>query len=299
MKVKVKAPGSCGELAQGTMNGKNFLITCPIDLYSEVTVQSHEGITTSLNLGSKVISAIQKTLHYLQIPGSFHVTIKSELPIGKGMASSSADISATCQSIALSAGKLLSLDELANIALSIEPTDGIFYPGIVLFDHVKGYIRQFLGNAIPMYIAIFDVGGEIDTLCFNQRSDLEKLNQAKELQVRNAMNLIVEGLDKNDIDLLGKGTTLSALANQKILYKPDLEEIIDISRSWGAAGVTIAHSGTVVGVLFPINKLDNCPLCIEEISRHCRNVTFLRIAQFISGGLMKQEGERDGWKQCL
>jgi L-threonine kinase len=298
MRVTVKAPGSCGELAQGTMDGKNFLITCPIDIYSEVTVRPHKGLA-SLDVGSKVLSAIQRTLHYLQIPDNFQVTVKSELPIGKGMASSSADISAACQCIALSAGKLLSFDEIANIALSIEPTDGIFYPGVVLFDHVKGHIRQFLGNAIPTYIAIFDVGGEIDTLRFNQRSDLEKLNQAKELQVQNAMNLIVEGLVKNDISLLGKGATLSALANQKILYKPYLEEIIDISRSWGSSGVNIAHSGTVVGVLFPISKLDNCSLCIEEISRHCTDVTFLRIAQFISGGLMKQEGESSDWKQCL
>ena len=298
MRVTVKAPGSCGELAQGTIDGKNFLITCPIDLYSEVTVKPHEG-AASLDVGSKVISAIKKTLHYLQVTDNFHVTVKSELPIGKGMASSSADISATCQSIALSAGKLLSLDEITNIALSIEPTDGIYYPGVVLFDHVKGHLRQALGNAIPMYIAIFDVGGEIDTLHFNQRSDLEKLNQAKRMQVQNAMNLIVEGLTKNNVALLGKGSTLSALANQKILYKPHLEEIIDIALSWGAAGVNIAHSGTVVGVLLPINKLNNCSPCIEEISRHCTGVTFLRTVKFISGGLMKQEGDSDDWKQCL
>lgn len=298
MRVTVKAPGSCGELAQGTIGGKNFLITCPIDLYSEVTVKSHKSIT-QLSVGSKVISAIQKTLHYLQITDHFTVTVNSELPIGKGMASSSADISATCQSIALSSGKLLSPDEIANIALSIEPTDGIFYPGIVLFDHVKGHIRQYLGNAIPMYIAIFDVGGEIDTLHFNQRSDLEKLNQANELQVQEALNLIVEGLTKKDAALLGKGTTLSALANQTILFKPHLEEMINISLSWGAVGVNIAHSGTVVGILFPINKLINCSPCIKEISRYCTGVKFLRTVQFISGGLMKQEGDNDDWKQCF
>jgi L-threonine kinase len=298
MRVTVKAPGSCGELAQGTMGGKNFLITCPINLYSEVTVTSR-GAAPQLNVGSKVLSAIQKTLQYLQITDEFIVSVNSELPIGEGMASSSADISATCQSIALSAGKFLSLDEIANIALSIEPTDGIFYPGVVLFDHVKGHIRQYLGNAIPMYIAIFDVGGEIDTLHFNRRSDLEKLNRANELQVQNAMNLIIEGLARNDALLLGKGTTLSALANQTILFKPHLDEMIDIGFSWGAVGANIAHSGTVVGILFPMNTLHNCLPCIEEISRYCTGVKFLRIVQFISGGLMKQEGDNDDWEQCL
>lgn len=298
MRVTVKAPGSCGELAQGTINGKNFLITCPIDLYSEVTVKPYEGIA-SINVGSKVISAIQKTLQHLQLTANFHVTVKSQLPIGKGMASSSADISAACQSVALSAGKILSLDEIANIALSIEPTDGIFYPGVVLFDHIKGLLRQKLGNIIPLSIAILDVGGEIDTLHFNLRSDLDKLNQAKESQVKHAMNLIVAGLNHNDVSLLGKGTTLSALANQQILYKPNLEEIIDIALSWGAVGVNIAHSGTVVGVLFPMSKTTNSLPCVEEIKRCCTGVTFLRTVHFISGGLMRQGGDKDDWKHCL
>ncbi|MBP2627070.1 MAG: kinase [Firmicutes bacterium] len=295
MKVTVKAPGSCGELAQGTIDGKNFLITCPIDVYSEVTVRTDE--FTPLRLGSKVLTAIDKTIQYLKIvESSFHVNVKSDLPLGKGMASSSADISATCQSIALSAGKLLSPDEIADIALSIEPTDGIFYPGIVLFDHVHGSLRQYLGNAIPMYIAIFDVGGEIDTLHFNNRHDLKKLNEANEYQVRQAVNLISKGLATKDISLIGKGATISALANQKILFKPHLEEIIAISLSWGAVGVNIAHSGTVVGVLFPLNKLPNCPPCIEEISKCCIGVNYLRTVQFISGGLMKQEGDCNEWR---
>jgi len=299
MKVTVKAPGSCGELAQGTMDGKNFLITCPIDVYSEVTVITD--VYTPRHAGNKVLTAIDKTIQYLQIKGrSFYVSIKSDLPIGKGMASSSADISATCQCIALSAGTLLTPDEIADIALSIEPTDGIFYPGIILFDHIHGSIRQYLGDVIPMHIVIFDVGGEINTLHFNKRHDLKKLNEVNECQVRQAVYLIRKGFATKDISLIGKGATISALANQNILFKPHLEEMITIGLSWGAVGVNIAHSGTVVGVLFPISKLQNCPLCIEEISKCCTGVHYLRTVQFISGGLvtpsMKKEGDRNEWK---
>jgi len=39
MSYTVKVPGSCGELAQGYLNNSNFLISCPIDIYSEVTVE--------------------------------------------------------------------------------------------------------------------------------------------------------------------------------------------------------------------------------------------------------------------
>lgn len=297
MKVTVKAPGSCGELAQGTINGKNFLITCPINVYTEVTVRTDH--YTPCNAGPKVITAIDKTIQYLQIQSRrFHVSVKSDLPVGKGMASSSADISAACQSIALSSGTILTPDEIADIALLIEPTDGIFYPGVVLFDHIKGNLRQHLGDALPMHIVIFDVGGEINTLHFNKRPDLKNLNQANEEQVHQAMKLISKGLASKDLSLIGKGATISALANQKILYKPHLEDIIQIGLSWGAVGVNIAHSGTVVGVLFPTAKLDNCSACIQEINKYCTGVTYLRTVQFISGGLMKQEGDHNEWKQC-
>lgn len=285
MKVTVKAPGSCGELAQGTIDGKNFLITCPIDVYSEVTVTTE---LAPLRVGRKVFTAINKTLHYCKHSGShLHVRVKSDLPLGKGMASSSADISATCQSIALSIGRELTPDEIADIALSIEPTDGIFYPGIMLFDHIQGTLRKYLGEALPMHIAILDVGGEINTLHFNRRHDLKKLNHANEYQVEQAMNLIMKGLATKDICLVGRGATISALANQSILFKPHLEDIIAISRSWGAVGVNIAHSGTVVGILFPINTLHNHSACIEEIHRCCLGVRYLRTVKFISGGLMK------------
>lgn len=286
MKVTVKAPGSCGELAQGTIDGKNFLITCPIDVYSEVTVTTDE--YAPLRVGRKVFTAIDKTLHHFKHSGRhLHVRVKSDLPLGKGMASSSADISATCQSIALSLGHELLPDEIADIALSIEPTDGIFYPGIMLFDHVHGKIRQYLGEALPMYIVILDVGGEINTLHFNKRHDLKKLNRDNEAQVQQAMNLIIKGLSTKDIHLIGKGATISALANQTILFKPHLDDIIAISHAWGAVGVNIAHSGTVVGILFPINTLHNHSACIEDIHRCCAGVKYLRTVQFISGGLKK------------
>jgi len=297
MKVTVKAPGSCGELAQGTIDGKNFLITCPIDVYSKVTVQP--SAYASMYRGHKVLDAIDKTLQYLGISQrGFHISVHSDLPLGKGMASSSADISATCQSIALSTGNQLTPDEIANIALAIEPTDGIFYHGIMLFDHIYGYLRQSLGHAVPMQIVIFDVGGEINTLHFNQRCDLQQLNKKNEQQVHKAMHLIIEGLMNHDTCLIGQGATLSALANQTILFKPHLEDILRIGLSWGAVGVNIAHSGTVVGILFPGNNSLNHMPCIEQIHACCRGVTYLRTAQFISGGLMKQEGENHEWTYC-
>jgi len=110
------------------------------------------------------------------------------------------------------------------------------------------------------------------------------------------VKLISEGLATGDITLIGKGATISARANQQILFKPHLEKMIAIGHTWGAVGVNIAHSGTVVGILFSVNKLQNIPPCIAEISKCCSGVQYLRTAHFISGGLKKQEGDSNEWK---
>lgn len=298
MMVKVKAPGSCGELVQGTLNNNNFLITCPIDLYSEITILPD--LYQFGGIGSKLRMAIDKALHYLQITDNqLSIEVKSDLPSGKGMASSSADISAACQAIALSAGKSLTPDEIADIALSIEPTDGIFYPGIMMFDHIHGRIRRNLGNPPKIMISIFDVGGEVDTLYFNRRNDLIRLNREKEEQVERALKMVISGLKKGNSILIGQGATLSAVANQKILYKPYLEKMIKISKRFGALGVNVAHSGTVLGIMFDSQSLSYQLECIAAVQDACPDTQYLRTVKLIAGGLVKQEGESDEWKNCF
>lgn len=297
--VTVRAPGSCGELVQGTINGENFLITCPVNIYSEVAVVSAiQPLDKCAYV--KVRKAITKTKEYLNIKNidyDFHIS--SQLPIGKGMASSSADISAACQAVALSQGKLLTPAEIADIALAIEPTDAIFYPGILMFDHVNGQIRHNLGTPPEIDIAVFDVGGEIDTLHFNRRDDLPVLNKEKEETVKVALNLVIDGLARSDINLIGQGTTLSALANQSILFKPNLEGIIKLSKKFNAAGVNVAHSGTVLGVLFDRNSHQQLLSCVSAICNAYPDAKYLKTVKFISGGLQRWEGDCNSWIECF
>lgn len=291
MTIKVKAPGSCGELVQGTINGVNFLITCPVDWYSEITVTD---AASQVEVDPKTSAAVTKTFEYLNVSRNIGLTVKSDLPVGKGMASSSADISAACQAAALAAtGRILSCDEIADIALAIEPTDGIFYPGIIMLDHINGTIRRSLGTPPPIYIAVFDVGGQVDTLDFNNREDLAVLNEAKESQVAVAVALVTQGLKTGDAQLIGQGATLSALANQTILYKPCLEQVIQISRDYGAVGICAAHSGTVLGVMFSAESMAGHDQCIREIACHCADVIYLKTVRLIAGGLIIT-GDDDG-----
>jgi len=293
MFIRVKAPGSCGELIQGSIDNEPFLVTCPIDVYSEVTITSN--INNKLDIGEKSKLAINHTLKHLNIDTKFDYFIKlvSSLPEGKGMASSSADISAICQAVALSFNKVLTADEISSIAASIEPTDGIFYEGIVKFNHITGRQQEFLGNPPKLLIALFDIGGGIDTLSFNQRKDLQTLNRQKEKQVLEALTLVRKGIATNNIELIGQGATISSIANQKILYKPCLEAMIKIADECGAVGVNIAHSGTIIGLLFDMHQLSELAKSLSLTQKRCPQLSFLRTAHLISGGL-KIEGDIDG-----
>jgi L-threonine kinase len=275
---------------QGIINGKNFLVTCPIDIYAEVSISFNNRPS---NAGNKTIQAVQTTWAYLGFKPDFYcVTSNTALPQGKGMASSSADISAACQAAAICANRQLSVNEIAEIALSIEPTDGIFFPGIVMFDHLKGLSCIGLGSPPPMKVAIFDVGGEVDTLQFNKRSDLVRLNREKEEQVRQALVLVTEGLAEGDCRKIGRGATLSAVANQRILRKDCVNKLLALIPQIGAVGINAAHSGTVIGILFDAaGDWANATIerCVAAVQNICPELNFLQVANIVSGGLSSVE----------
>lgn len=122
--------------------------------------------------------------------GTVDIRLTTEIPVGKGMASSSADISAVCQASAMALGKHLSPEEIGRIAISIEPSDAVFYRGIVQYDYRKGMLIRRLGECPEAKLLVFDCGGSVDTLAFNSRKDLVALQQANEKEIRRAVDLL-------------------------------------------------------------------------------------------------------------
>lgn len=285
MYCKVSAPGSCGELVQGVVNNRWFLVTCPINLYSEVTVELIPNSTDIWGPAdcTKTLDAVKKTFHYFGQEAGAYIDVKSNLPRGKGLASSTADIAAACLATAHALGKQLSLKELAQLCLMIEPSDGIFLPGIAIFDHINGSIARTLGQAPPLRILVIDFGGEVDTITFNQREDLEHENKLKEKHVRRALQMVVRGLRRGAIESIGEGATLSAKANQSILYRPQLDELVSVAQNFGACGINVAHSGTVVGLLFAQAAI---PGKLErEITKLFPHIHDMFLVKVIDGGL--------------
>ena len=229
MTIAVKMRGTCGEFAQGFFRGEPILITCPIEKFSAVVVSDEfAGVE---GLGSKSLKIFDNVLKFFGVKDfKFGVRLTSELPRGKGMASSSADMAAIAQAVALSLGKNFSPEELGKLCAQIEPTDGIFYAGVVAMNPLTGRLVKNIRAREKFQIAIFDYGGEVDTLAFNRRGDFQFPKLDDEINF---------ALVKN-----------SALANQKILVKKNLEQLMNFAEDLGAVAVNVAHSGTVAGIFF-------------------------------------------------
>ena len=247
----VRAPGVCGELAQGVIEGIYFLVTCPIDFYSRVTVDLYsDGPGVEAPDGcDKTAAAVRRALSQLKnAKVRAKLTINNPIPRGKGMASSSADLAAAIAATGLALGEELTPYQIAQIALSIEPTDGIMIPGVALFDHRAGIIRESLGPPPPMEIVALDLGGTVDTVQFNMVDRFQRWQNVDE-QTKEALRLLRLGIANEDPVLVGQGASISADASQAVLSKPRLEEVKDFAASVGAVGVNVGHSGTIMGVL--------------------------------------------------
>lgn len=287
MTYYVRAPGTCGEFLQGSINGQSFLVTCPINRYSyALSGATHPFSGESCILQPKAAKARQLVQQLCKQHNDTNppVYIRSDIIQGKGMASSSADIAVSAMATALALNYKLSLKELEKICLRVEPTDASFYPGVTQFDYINGAISKHLGMCPPMKILVFDEGGSIDTILFNQQHDLPEKISEKECIIQESLELFTKGLASHDINLIGQASTLSAFGNQRILYKPNLYDFHDIGHYYHSVGTIIAHSGTIMGLLFPVDygRIDDCK---HEIIRKLPHLTYIDTVETTNEGL--------------
>lgn len=250
-------PGTCGEFVQGALAGVDLLVSCPIDRFARAAVLAAPGAAAPdawlrpLAGFPKVRAAVAAFLRRHGIESlTGRLVVESALPRGKGMGSSTAEILAALAATAAHLGLGASPLDLTRAALAVEPTDSVAWPGLALLDHRRGRLGGPLGTPPAMELLLLDTGREVDTLAFNRIPDLDALNRRKEPAVREALALLLEGVTGGRPDRIGRAATLSALAHQEILPRPELGQALAAGREAGALGVVAAHSGGVLGLLF-------------------------------------------------
>ncbi len=244
-------PASCGEFVQGITKDKEYLSSYAIDKYSIVTLEEKK--CEVKNGPSKSRHAIEKVFEHFNIPikdsKNISIEINTQIPIGKGMASSTADIGATIKATLELIGRDLDEYEISKLATKIEPTDSIYIRENTIFNPLTGQVIKSLGCLEKGKVLILEPDSTLNTKLIRQKSNYNELKLNNKGVIKEAFKLLEEGIKKNDLKIVGDACNLSSIANENIHKKEHLKKIIEISKEYGAYGVNIAHSGTVIGIL--------------------------------------------------
>lgn len=245
------AAGTCGELVQGfTSTGEPFHVTCPIAKTTTVTVTvrpAPEFVVTEIdpNLG-KLAQSLRATAAHLELePLEIRVERWTDLDIGKGLGSSTADIVAAARAMAAVAERPLSVAEIASIATSIESSDGSMYPGIVAFNQKNAHLLNEYAWW-PQFRIVMITPSQI----FNTESADFTGKQKFGQDFDHVLAKLHEASIDRDARAFAEVATYSASLNQKFVpnpYYPLFEDRLD---DFGAIGLNIGHTGTVLGLLF-------------------------------------------------
>ena len=177
-------PASCGEFVQGVMDRDEYLCSYAVDIYSTAEVEEK---LENINIGpSKSRKAIEMVFRKFNLPieesKNISLKIKSDIPVGKGMASSTADIGATIAATLGLIKKELPSEEIARLASAIEPTDSIYIEKNSIFNPLNGEVIKYLGNTaegkkiLPRTRFIF-LNSPLTGVSFISRQEIEDLSK--------------------------------------------------------------------------------------------------------------------------
>lgn len=227
-------------------------------------------------MGSDNIGIVVRPLHFEKCAYAARLTldhyglfraggllkVRTYVPEGAGEGSSSSGVVATERAVRAAVSRYLRRPllprpyEVAKMAVVAEnASDPLMFdphgPAIV-FAHREGRVVRTFSGPLPRTVVLgFDtstVGVETDRLP-RARYSPEQLSA-----LGAALGLLERSIDTQSVAELGLASTLSAkiaqTADQNPLPKPKFVETLAIADECGAAGLAVAHSGTVGALLF-------------------------------------------------
>ncbi len=248
-----KAFGSFGEIIQGRLSGgEDILVTLPVDLWTicELKCTPIKGpLVIDCEL-EKSRALLHLVLAELGLERGYHISCDfiRNIPVGKGLSSSTADMLAALRAIQEVFGFVFTEQFISRTFAAIEPHDALHYNASTAYNHRKGkLIMDF--NYIPKYtIVAVDNGGVMDTLTYNVEVSFsdERTREYDRLFAR-----LQRAFEDRDDCMIGQCATESARMHAQATGNRFLEKAVDTAEKVSSRGVVATHSGTCAGFLFP------------------------------------------------
>ncbi|WP_010237612.1 GHMP family kinase ATP-binding protein [Clostridium arbusti] len=238
-------PGSVGEIVQGSIEGIDVLTSCPINLYTKVRI-FEDNCTYNYQRNYKTYKFMFNMLKrwgHESFAETLKIYINSRIPIGKGFASSTADLCALYSALIKLFKRKYNEIELMEECLKIEPTDSIIFNKMTLFDYKNGRFKKKIGSYMEFYVLIFEGKDRINTIEFNKKD----LPQHKDIS--DLIPNLIEGVRERNLKKLAFCSTESIVRNQHRLRYDFLEDILNIMKKVHGIGILGAHSGNCLGII--------------------------------------------------
>lgn len=251
-----------GELLQGMFlnENKNFVyglvtLTCPLfKATAQFICQPQTGVTVFPADKTKAKIAAELTLQYFgytALGGELH--LKSDIPVGKGLGSSTADVSATILAVANALGKTISRERIGQLSVTAEvASDPLSYnEQAILFAQRSGKVIEDFGASLPSLLVLgFDCASTPETGIDTITRSPQNYTCDDKRTFRLLRSLLRHAIIHKNRALIGQVSSKSAFVNQKYLPKDNFLSFLNIQETIGALGIQVAHSGTVASFLF-------------------------------------------------
>ncbi|MBU4230839.1 MAG: kinase [Proteobacteria bacterium] len=256
--------GSFGELLQGVLPGnKKFLVNLKIKnasraclrlMSSAYSNEKEEFFAESYRRYSKSYKVLRNILADIGRHDDCLLEIDSDIPVGKGCSSSTADMIASIQALAASLSLALKPDYIGRMLTEIEPNDGLHYHGTSVYHHTSGELIGRFNYVPPLHILGIDFGGVIDTVEFNRTPFTWTEAEMEYYAV--LLEDVKKFLSEEDLFGLCQVATESALLWQKVKPKNEFDCVMRFMKETGGIGIVNTHSGTFLGVLYREGSAD-------------------------------------------
>jgi uncharacterized protein involved in propanediol utilization len=257
----VSAIGHCGEILQGAvMDGKHthrFLVSLPVPVLctvAEIEEADSDGLQISPGWKEKALLAARAACVALGTPKlSATLTLTSDIPVGRGCGSSTADCTAAVRAVARLLRRTPRPETIAKIVQAAEQAcdSTMFDLAPVGFRHREGTVQEYLGGSWPaMFIVAVDLSSE-DTQVGTLETARARYTNEQMARFQATLTGLRRAVHSGDASTVGEVSTWSADVNESYLPKTGWAELKRIGRAFGAYGVAAAHTGTVTAFLFP------------------------------------------------
>jgi L-threonine kinase len=244
---------SFGEIVQGRRaDGEDFLVTLPVDLWSRCRAVCEPAAGPSRVAAPlpKSRQAAERLLHLLGLGTGvrLHLRLDRDMPVGKGLSSSTADMLAVVRACEALFGTSVGTAAISRLFAAVEPHDALHYADCVAYNHRRGRLLARLGHVPDFRIIAVDAGGAVCSQTYNRRLDFSPALVAAHQRLYERVTAAFAARDDAAIARCARRSAELHIARTGNAF---LRRLLRQAARMDVLGVVTTHSGTCGGLLLP------------------------------------------------